>query len=128
MLPAGERSSQRLQGKSVSGRALLWLEADCSCFERPVLSSCPCCLACFSPQIDSPGCGLGAAAPLGSRGHIAGKPVDRPYHHVLAVAGIGEAVAFIGINHELRRHMLVAERMPELEGLGRRALAVAVAN
>ena len=58
---------------------------------------------------------MGAGATLGSRRHITGKPVDRPHHHVLAVAGIDEAVTFIGINHELRRHMLIAERMPELE-------------
>jgi len=39
-----------------------------------------------------------------------------------------ESMALIGVHNELRRHMFVAQRMPELKGLGRRTLPIAVAH
>ena len=51
-----------------------------------------------------------------------------PLHHVAPVRRIGKPVAFIGIDNELGWHMLIAQRMPELVGLGRRALAIPVAH
>ena len=41
---------------------------------------------------------------------------------------IDESVAFVWIHDELGGHVLVAERVPELEGLGRRAFTVAITD
>src|SRR5580704_9668453 len=60
--------------------------------------------------------------------HVLLEPRQCPFEHIAAVSRIDEAMTFVGIDDQLRRHMLVAQRMPELEGLGRRAFAVAIAD
>ncbi len=40
--------------------------------------------------------GVGERSPLS--GHVAGEPIDGAPQHVAAVGGIGEAVAFVGVD------------------------------
>jgi hypothetical protein len=61
-------------------------------------------------------------------GHIFGKPIDSAFHHVEPVSGIHKAMPLVGINNELCGNIFVPQRMPEFEGLGRRALTIAVAD
>src|ERR1700683_905810 len=55
------------------------------------------------------------------------EPVHCPLNHVAAVRWIGEFVAFVWINDELRRHARRFQRVPEFVGLRRRAFPVAIA-
>src|SRR5271168_4130493 len=61
-------------------------------------------------------------------GHIFLEPGERAGDDVALVFRIYETVAFVGIDHELGGNVLGLERVPELEGLWRRAFAVAVAD
>ena len=57
------------------------------------------------------------------------KPVDGALDHVAPVgSGRDEAVAFIRVDDQLGIDALGLERVPELEGLRSRALAIAVAD
>ena len=60
--------------------------------------------------------------------HVLGEPLDGAIHYVAAMGRIDKAVAFIGVNDELRGHVLIAKRMPELVGLRRGTFAVTVAD
>src|SRR5580658_3229118 len=77
------------------------------------------------PLIDCAGAGWRAIPRAGRRKgllawrHVAGEPLDCAIHYVAAMSWVDKAVAFIGVNHELRGHVLIAERMPELVGLRR---------
>ena len=60
--------------------------------------------------------------------HVAGEPLYCADKYVAAVDGIDEAVALVGVDDQLRGHMTVAQRVPELVRLGRGTLSVAVSN
>src|SRR3984893_4790018 len=63
-----------------------------------------------------------------ARWHLRLEPVQRPLQHIAPMLGIAKTVPFIGINHQLCLYPFSPQRMPELEALRSRALAVAVAN
>src|SRR5580698_7665973 len=60
-------------------------------------------------------------------GHVLLEPAQGALQHIPLVIARDEVMALVWINHQLRGHMLVAQRMPELKGLRHRAFAVAVA-
>ena len=65
---------------------------------------------------------------LGGGGHIFGEPGELASGAVGDVGGVAEAVAFVGVDDELRFDAFRAEGVPELKGLRSRALAVAIAD
>src|SRR6476620_6596717 len=62
------------------------------------------------------------------RWHVALKPVDRPLHYVPSMRWIDEPMPLIGIHHQLSCDFVVAQRMPELIRLWRRALSIAITH
>ena len=58
---------------------------------------------------------------------VACEPIDGALENIAAVSGIADAVAFIGIDHQLCGNATIAECVPELEGLRSRAFSVAIA-
>ena len=69
-------------------------------------------------------CGMSG---LFRRRHVASKPLEPTNGDVAAMGGIDEAMALVGIDNQLSRDAEVAKRVPELVGLRRRTLAVAIA-
>ena len=61
------------------------------------------------------------------RGHVLLEPAQGAFKHIALVIARDEVMAFIRIDNEFSRHMLIAQRVPELEGLWHGAFAVAIA-
>src|SRR5271154_6081096 len=61
-------------------------------------------------------------------GHLGGEPLQHALAAIADVFLIDEAVAFVGVDDELGLDALGAQGVPELEALGRGALAVTVAD
>ena len=60
--------------------------------------------------------------------HVFCEPADIALVAVADVLGVAEAVAFVRVDDELGFDAEIAQRVPELEGLRSRALAVTVAD
>src|SRR5271154_2068132 len=62
------------------------------------------------------------------RGHVLLEPAQGAFEHIALVIARDEVMAFVGVDDQLRWNMLIAQRVPELEGLGHGTFAVAVAD
>jgi len=61
-------------------------------------------------------------------GHVARKPLNRPFNHIPAMHRVAKSMALVRVDNQLCCHMPRPKRMPELVGLRSRALSVAIAH